>query len=159
MPTTSYRYVLNRPTRGSWATGRGRVLFVMLNPSTATETQDDATVRRCVGFAHAWGFGQLTIVNLFAARSTDSALLQRMTDPVGPDNDRVIAEQAALADRIVAAWGNRGWLHRRDGPVLDLLTRHGDVWSIGKLTKSGHPRHPVRLSAATPLRLYVRRKA
>ncbi len=31
-------------------------IFIMLNPSTADGDQDDPTIRRCVGFAKAWGF-------------------------------------------------------------------------------------------------------
>lgn len=51
-----YRYSLMRRL----ATGRGTVLFVGLNPSTATATEDDHTVTRCVRFAQAWGVSDST---------------------------------------------------------------------------------------------------
>lgn len=37
----------------------------MLNPSRADATDDDPTVRRCLGFASAWGYGSLLIHNLY----------------------------------------------------------------------------------------------
>lgn len=46
------------------------VNFVMLNPSTADAEVDDPTIRRCIGFAKAWGFAALTVTNLYALRGT-----------------------------------------------------------------------------------------
>ena len=60
-PCRQYRYALWR----KWADGP-QVLFVMLNPSTADESVDDPTIRRCISFAKAWGFGSLSVGNLFA---------------------------------------------------------------------------------------------
>ena len=48
-------------------------MFIGLNPSTADETRDDPTVRRCVGFAKSWGYGALCMTNIFAWRDTDPA--------------------------------------------------------------------------------------
>ena len=48
-----YRYSLER----IWQPLKPRVLWLMLNPSTADENFDDATIRRCVGFSQRWGFG------------------------------------------------------------------------------------------------------
>ena len=42
-----YRYMLER----TWDCRKERVLFVMLNPSTADEKEDDPTITRCLGFA------------------------------------------------------------------------------------------------------------
>jgi len=39
--------------------------WIMLNPSRADATDDDPTVRRCLGFASAWGYGSLLIHNLY----------------------------------------------------------------------------------------------
>ncbi len=41
-----------------------------LNPSTADETEDDPTIRRCINFAKTWGYGGLCMTNLFAYRAT-----------------------------------------------------------------------------------------
>jgi hypothetical protein len=64
-----YRYRLWR----SWGDPELRCVFVGLNPSTADESNDDPTIRKCVGFAKLWGFGAVDVVNLFAFRSTDPA--------------------------------------------------------------------------------------
>lgn len=64
-----YRYRLTRRfADGPCAT------FVMLNPSTADETIDDPTIRRCRNFAIREGCGGLVVVNLFAYRATDPRL-------------------------------------------------------------------------------------
>ena len=51
----AYRYTLRR----NFLIGEGTVGFVMLNPSTADETDDDPTVARCVSFALRWGYSAL----------------------------------------------------------------------------------------------------
>ena len=61
-PDRVYRYALYR----TWGRDKRRVLFVGLNPSTADESVDDPTIRRCKGFAADWGYGGLIMANLFA---------------------------------------------------------------------------------------------
>jgi hypothetical protein len=144
-PSRRYRYRLWR----RWAAG-APVLFVMLNPSTADAERDDPTIRRCVGFARAWGFAGMTVVNLFALRATDPARLRRARDPVGRDNDCHIAAAAAGAGTVVVAWGTHGELGARDRAVLALLAPHRPR-CLG-LTRGGHPRHPLYLPARTASR-------
>ena len=137
----TYRYVLWREV----AAGRpGYALFVGLNPSTADETADDPTVRRCADFARRWGYGALGLANLFAYRATDPAVLKAAAAPVGRGNDRWLARLAAGAGVVVAAWGVHGAFAGRDRAVAALL---GEGLSCLGVTKGGHPRHP----------LYVRR--
>ena len=57
----TYRYRLGP----RWGDGAA-VCFVLLNPSIADATKDDATVRRCIGFARSLGYGVLEVVNLYA---------------------------------------------------------------------------------------------
>ena len=63
----SYRYSLTRV----WEAEGRKVNFVMLNPSTATEVQNDPTVERCEQRARALGFGAFCVTNIFAWRDTD----------------------------------------------------------------------------------------
>jgi hypothetical protein len=133
-----YRYLLTR----TWAPGR-KALFVMLNPSTATEVQNDPTVERCERRARALGFGAFRVTNIFAFRATDPRVMRAMADPVGPENDTAIRESAVWADMILCAWGNHGAHLDRGAVVTNLLRRtEAPLFHLG-LTGQGHPRHPL----------------
>jgi hypothetical protein len=137
-----YRYELRRTIAGE---ARGLVVFVMLNPSTADATRDDPTIRRCIGFARAWGYRELAVGNLFALRETHPAAMKRARDPVGPHNDRHLARLAAAADLVVCAWGNHGGHLARATAVLALLRNAGPAPHALRVTRLGQPAHPLRL--------------
>ncbi|TVP70689.1 MAG: DUF1643 domain-containing protein [Rhodobacteraceae bacterium] len=138
-PCERYRYMLTR----EWAPDQGCALFVMLNPSTATEVQNDPTVERCERRARALGFGAFRVCNIFAFRATDPREMRAQADPIGPLNDQAIAESAPWADQIICAWGMHG-AHLARGPVVEALLRATDrpLWHLG-LTQAGHPKHPL----------------
>ena len=128
----------------------------MLNPSTADAFQLDPTNRRCVGFAQAWGFGALVTTNIFAFRSTNPAGLRTTNDAIGPDNDEVIVTAAQNADLVIAAWGTHGELQGRSGVVRGLLREAGVSPHVLRLTKAGHPGHPLYVAGDTqPMRMGV----
>ena len=77
-----YRYALTR----IWDADAPHVLFIMLNPSKATEIQNDPTVERCERRARRLGFGALRVMNIFAWRETDPKRLRAAAHPIGPDN-------------------------------------------------------------------------
>ena len=140
----TYRYALWR----RWAAGP-QVLFVMLNPSTADQTRDDPTIRRCIGFAARWGFGALAVGNLFAYRTASPHALRRAQQPVGRANDRWLRRLASESARVIAAWGNEGARLGRDAEVRALL---GPLYVLA-LTRRGQPRHPLYLpKGARPTR-------
>jgi hypothetical protein len=137
-----YRYTLGR----RWDEALPRAVFVMLNPSTADDTVDDPTIRRCVGFARRWEYGAITVVNLFAYRATRPAELIGVLDPVGRDNDETIALAAEEAALVVAAWGAGGGYLGRDRQVMKILASVGALpMCIGAPTTTGFPRHPLYL--------------
>lgn len=138
-PCRKYRYALTR----EWANRSPTILFVGLNPSTADELTDDATVRRCVGFAKRLGYSRLLLANLFAFRATDPGVLTTADDPVGPENDNWIIEASNAADLTVVAWGIHGSLLGRSAAVLSSLQ---SPHCLGT-TKYGFPRHPLYLPA------------
>lgn len=139
-----YRYALTR----TWDPQGKRVLFVMLNPSKATEVQNDPTVERCERRARALGFGAFQVTNIFAWRDTDPFKMRKAADPVGPENDETICTGAVWADQIIAAWGTHG-THLGRGPETETLLRQtGEpLFSLG-LSKHGHPKHPLYISYA-----------
>ena len=142
----NYRYALTRV----WDAGKPRVLFVMLNPSTATEVQNDPTVERCERRARALGFGAFRVTNIFAWRATDPKVMRAQADPVGPQNDQMIRESVAWAtgegDQIICAWGAHGAHLDRGAAVERLLRATGrDLHQLG-LTKAGAPKHPLYIA-------------
>lgn len=137
-----YRYSLTR----IWDASGKRVSFVMLNPSTATEVQNDPTVERCERRARALGFGSFTVTNIFAWRDTDPRAMKKAQDPVGPLNDAAIAEACAASDTIVAAWGTHGAHLDRGAQVRNVLQGLGrPIHHLG-LSKAGHPKHPLYIA-------------
>lgn len=132
----AYRYRLWR----AWDAAKPTVAFIMLNPSTADETTDDPTLRRCIGYARGWGYGHLVVGNLFAVRETDPANLWDYFDPVGPENDEHLRDICADADRVVAAWGAHGHLGERGRRVAAMLDV--DLYALDT-TKDGQPTHPL----------------
>jgi len=136
-----YRYVLSR----QWPRGEGRAVFIMLNPSTADGERDDPTIRRCMGFAHDWGFARLEVLNLFAFRATRPEQLKQARRPVGPANDRHLRRSVKDARLVLLAWGIHGPWQGRDAEVLRLLRKeHCAPACLGR-TAGGHPRHVLYL--------------
>ncbi len=142
-PDRVYRYALWR----TWDEAQGHVMFVGLNPSTANETKDDPTIRREIRFAKAWGYGGIYKLNLHGWRSTDSAMLRRVPDSIGPENDTVLRRYAEATPRplVVVVWGVHGSLGGRGKTVREMFTELGiELWCFG-LTKIGEPRHTLYL--------------
>ena len=142
-----YRYVLGIPFN---VPGKSCV-FLLLNPSTATEQNDDPTVRRCWGFAMKWGFSECVILNLFAFRATDPVDMRNAQDPVGPDNDAAIRRLVSRAGALVCAWGVFGRHRDRDIEVMRLLetVERSPRFECLGLTKDGDPRHPLYLRSSS----------
>lgn len=140
-----YRYSLSRV----WDEAGPRVLFIMLNPSKATEVQNDPTVERCERRSRVLGFGGFRVMNIFAWRETDPRLLRAAPDPVGTDNDRLLLEGLDWADMVIAGWGVHGE-HLNRGPEVEAVLRGAgtDLHCLG-VSKAGHPRHPLYIAYAT----------
>jgi hypothetical protein len=157
-----WRYLLIRQVQ---AGGQGVLVVAMLNPSTAKGTgankdDDDATIRRLIALALRLGYRWLVVVNLFAFRTAYPAELfaQPGARRNGPDADKYIGWAFHIADRIVCGWGANVDDDVESGKRIDSLVARAraarkDLWCLGR-TKSGQPRHPVRLANATPLELW-----
>lgn len=138
----TYRYSLWR----RWNDAGHMLVWLLLNPSTADENIEDPTLRRCIGYARSWGYMGVTILNLFALRSTDPRELYKAADPVGPANNAAIVELCAGRE-VICGWGIRGGYRQRDRAVLDALRRIGAMPKCLELTKDGYPKHPLYLRA------------
>lgn len=141
-----YRYRLWR----SWNPTRSALTWIMLNPSTADADANDPTIRRCIGFARAWGYGGIVVVNLFAYRATDPANLPAI-EAVGPGNNDYILNACPTDGIAIAAWGASVpayWRHRPPAIANMIRDRRTRLCHLG-LTKDGHPRHPLYVPRCT----------
>lgn len=145
-PDGVYRYKFTR----EWDPARGRVMFVMLNPSIADGLVDDRTIGRCMSFAEQWGYGGIDVVNLYGFRATDPQVMKRAADPVGPENDRYLREAVSAAPLIVCAWGT----HADASRVYEFkkLAEGRELFCLGT-NSDGSPKHPLYVVGATqPIR-------
>ena len=152
-PDRDYRFALWR----IWD-DRPKVMFVGLNPSTASESLNDPTIRRCIGFAKDWGYGGVYMCNLFGLVSTDPKALYEHLDPVGRGNNLVLQMIRDRCRLAVAAWG--ALVNTRDFKYY--YTQHraeivaewlAPMMCLG-ITKNNCPRHPLYLSKDTKLQEY-----
>ncbi len=157
-PCRRYRHRLWR----AWDASLPTCAFIGLNPSTADETRDDPTIRRCVAFARAWGFGRCEVLNLFGWRSTDPMGLLRRRRASRDADDWALARVMDETSRLVLAWGTHRRIHRVLAPrVVDVrrlvdaiagqLRAKGRRIEIGTLgtNADGSPRHPLYLPRST----------
>lgn len=146
-----YRYTLWR----IWDDTLPIVQWIGLNPSTADEFKDDQTIRKCVGFARAWGAGSICMTNLFAWRDTKPENMKRAAEPVGPENDHILQEVARHASIRVAAWGNHGVHLNRAEIVAQMIP---DLMALKINEATGQPGHPLYIPYETQLIRYEIRR-
>lgn len=122
-----YRYALLI----QWDATRKPKCFVGLNPSTASELQDDPTIRRCIDYARRWDRGGLLMLNASAYRATDpKVMLAFKGDQIGPENligflERMIVELETGPP--VAAWGTNAKKIRPLGGLMSLCNRADEL--------------------------------
>lgn len=127
----------------------------MLNPSTATQSQDDPTIRACTRHAHFHRFGSISVVNLFPLRTPHPKHLLTILDQPGPPlsraqlaaNTRAISSAVQSSHTVLCAWGNHALAnattraHRAQ--VCALLREHNRPCRALSITKRRQPRHPL----------------
>ncbi len=134
-----YRYRLDR----WWQDGDLRLVWVMLNPSTADAEVDDPTIRRCMNFSKTWGYYGVTVINLFALRATDPRELEAHPSPAGPEWTEHCVEVLSGIQPIVAAWGARPIAEKPGAELVKALGQDAARLFCLGTTKNGHPRHPL----------------
>lgn len=160
-PCRKYRYTLWR----EWDEGllfldmperdpNAYLMVIGLNPSTADETHDDPTIRRCIGFAKQWGYGALCMTNLFAWRETNPEIMKEQPEPVGPNNDRWLQEIARGAGMVLAAWGKDGSHLNRAPTVLQMIEPIQPMMHL-KRNADGSPGHPLYIPAHVEPKPYI----
>lgn len=136
-----YRYELRRTLPGGFT---GEVAWVMLNPSTADWAEDDATIRKVMGFSYRWGFGSVRVVNLYALRATDCRELKRSADPRGRENAKYVSRALEECDSVVLGWGRRSKMPDDGHWFVRERARGMEVKCLG-FTKCHQPVHPLMI--------------
>lgn len=134
-----YRYLLWR----IWDPSKPILTYLMLNPSTADEVENDPTITRCQKRAQLLGMGGMRVANLFAWRSPYPEDLASQDDPVGPENDRAILQACQDSPYVICGWGKNGSLRNRDRHVVAMLKQANvDVRAL-RVNSDGSPGHPL----------------
>ena len=168
-PCEKYRYSLLI----RWDRTKNPKCFIGLNPSTATELEDDPTIRRCIDFAQIWGAGGLLMLNACAYRATDPKVMLAFDgDKIGPSNTIRDLEHIIVdlnTGPPIAAWGKNAKkvhiptfgsrlkypLNRAD----ELRVLMGPMDCLG-LNGDGTPVHPLyQPKTAVPIPYNYARKA
>ncbi len=136
-PCKKYRYQLWR----IWDDSKPKVMFLMLNPSTADEKDDDATIRKCMRYTRKWGYGGFYVGNLYGFRSTEKSVLKKVKNPIGEVNDEHLKLLSKKCEKVVCAWGNG------EGRPERIFKSFKDLYYL-KLNKDREesPAHPLYLN-------------
>ena len=142
-----YRYTLTR----KWNAGDKTLVITMMNPSIASETILDPTIRKILQWSILWGYDQLIVLNLFAYRSTEMKQIFKVSNPIGPANDYHIIEtlENNKSAIFIAAWGKKGNFLERDHQIRNIYTNLGIPLHYLVLNSDGTPAHPLYLPKTT----------
>jgi hypothetical protein len=126
-----------------------------VNPSTADAKENDATIRKDIGFAKVHGWRRIIKINEFAFRATDVNRLKTAFDPCGPENDAHIRRALDEADVFVACWGSLAKLPKplrnRWRAIVRMAQEAGKPIMCFGTANDGQPRHTLMLAYETPL--------
>lgn len=148
-----YRYWLLRGFKFEGSLDPDTSVWVMLNPSTDDETDNDPTLNRVITFAQREGKRSIIVLNLYAFRATNPDELGRVNDPVGPENDIILNHISRTCTDIICGWGNKAD-DRRVREFLAIAQRWGTrLWCLGK-NKNGSPKHQLYVKSDEPLIRY-----
>jgi hypothetical protein len=136
-----YRYELHR----EWDKSKKKVLFVMLNPSTADADNNDLTTIRCINFAKKWGYGGIMIGNIYPFRAKRPKDLRKWLDEAkltadfnaAHENIKHVEGMAKQAGMIVCAWGCN------HPGVPEWVDELGDLFYLELCKDNITPKHPL----------------
>ena len=142
-PCGNYRYLLWR----KWCPETPSMGFIGLNPSTADEHVNDATITRLMKRAKDLGAGGLIVGNLFAFRAKEPDDMKKCEEPIGRMNDKALLDIACGSYPTLCGWGVHGeFQNRASNAMHEILRVFPANFSCLGLTKGGQPRHPLYIS-------------
>jgi len=138
-----------------WNRRKAPVAFIGLNPSTADESKNDPTVRRCVQFAEANGGGGLIMLNAFSYRATDPNEMKSQAVPNLQENTDWIVAFSGLAKMTVAAWGTHGEFAGRGETLIHRMRQSLRTLHCLEVNKGGTPKHPLYVRGDITPKIYA----
>ena len=143
---SEYRYILG--TRG-----KNPLICIGINPSTAQPGDLENTLKSVQRIAHGNGFDSFIMFNVYAQRATDPDAMEETCNWVlHRENLEAFRYVLSISDSpaVWAAWGTiiekREYLPQCLRDMLSVGEELGAAWyCAGKLSKKGHPHHPLYL--------------
>ena len=143
---SEYRYILG--TRG-----KNPLICIGINPSTARPDDLDNTLKSVERIALGNGFDSFIMFNVYAQRATDpDAMEQSCNDLLHRENLEAFRYVLSISEKpaVWAAWGTiiekRPYLPQC---VKDMVAAgqsyHAQWYCAGRVSKKGHPHHPLYL--------------
>ncbi len=143
---SEYRYILG--TRG-----KKPLICIGINPSTAKPDDLDNTLKSVERIALGNGFDSFIMFNVYAQRSTNPDAMEKSCNlTLHKENLKAFRYILSLSEQpaVWAAWGavieKRKYLPECVRDMLESGKEFGAQWyCAGKITKAGHPHHPLYL--------------
>ena len=150
-----YRYILG--TRG-----KKPLICIGINPSTAQPGALDNTLKSVERISLGNGFDSFLMFNVYAQRATDPNAMERRCNPeLHRQNMEAFRYVLSISENpsIWAAWGSiiekRAYLKDCLVDMLQIGGERGENWyCTGKITKKGHPHHPLYLKKDEKLKAF-----
>lgn len=158
------RYLL-----GKGEINKDTVIVIGVNPSTADEKNEDATMTRVKNKLASRKYNSFVMINIFPLRKTKPQELPKMKDL--NENDKFLHEQNLLAIsyilkemqkyisnntidkdiKVWCAWGStiddRKYLRGYLKDIIELLNKYNaKYYHVGPISKKGNPHHPLFVS-------------
>lgn len=131
-----YRYALWR----IWNPELPLIMYIGLNPSTASEIKNDRTISVVKTYSNKWGYGGFYMMNLFALVTKKPSVLKKSSNPLG-DNDGWLERIAPKCEKIVFAWGAFKEAKERSVQVIKMFP---NAFAL-HINHDGSPHHPLYL--------------
>lgn len=133
-PCMKYQYILQK----TWDDKKPHVIFIGLNPSTATHEKPDNTITKVNKIARNNGFGGFYMMNLFAYISPNPKDLLTVADPLR-ENNHYLRTWGGDAKTVVFCWGAFKEAQQRAEEVKRMFP----IAYALHINNDGSPKHPL----------------
>ena len=145
---SEYRYILG-------TTGKKPLICIGINPSTAKPNDLDNTLKSVERIALGNGFDSFIMFNVYAQSATrpedmDKEFNERLHNENMKAFDYILSLYEGENPAVWAGWGNivemRPYLKKCLRDMVDISKKYNAKWySVGAISKKGHPHHPLYL--------------